>query len=373
LKPIAKDRKNKLNDLASNAFGNIFKVTSFGESHGVAIGVVIDGCPAGLLIDQSFLEKEMAHRKPGQSSISTQRKEHDEVEIVSGVFENTTTGHPILLLIRNEDQKPEDYDTLKDVFRPSHADFTYQNKYGIRDHRGGGRSSARITAGWVAAGAIAKMLLKKTGMEIRAYVRQIHTISVSKPYSVLDLDAVESNPTRCPDAETALLMQSAIEKAQDDGDSLGGIVACVIRNCPAGLGEPVFEKLNSRLAAAMFSINAVKGFQLGDGFESVLKKGSELNDAFITEGDKIRTSSNHSGGIQGGISNGMDIYFEVAFKPTATIKKEQNTVTVSGDETTLSASGRHDPCVVPRAVPIVEAMAALVLADAWLLGKLSRV
>ncbi len=359
--------------MASNSFGNVFKITSFGESHGKAVGVVIDGCPAGLEIDQVLLQKEMARRKPGQSAISTQRKESDKVEIVSGVFENKTTGHPILLMIRNEDQRPEDYKELKDIFRPSHADFTYQNKYGIRDHRGGGRSSARITTGWVAAGAIAKMLLNKTGLEIKAYVSQIHTISVSKPYRVLDLDAVESNHTRCPDAETAMMMQSAIEKARNDGDSLGGIVACVVKNCPVGLGEPVFEKLNSRLSAAMFSINAVKGFQLGDGFDSVLKKGSELNDAFITEGDQIKTSSNHSGGIQGGISNGMDIYFEVAFRPTATIKKEQNTVNSAGDATILSASGRHDPCVVPRAVPIVEAMAALVLADALLLANLSKI
>jgi len=353
-----------------NTLGKLFKITSFGESHGTIIGVVIDGCPPLLTIDQSFIQAQLNRRKPGQSNISTSRNEDDEFEILSGVFEQKSTGAPITIIIKNKDTRPEDYSKLKDIYRPSHADFTYQKKYGIRDYRGGGRSSARITAGWVAAGAIAKLFLAHFEIDITAYVKQVHQIAINKAYLSLNLQNIETNSVRCPDPETALLMQKAILEAKQEGDSLGGIAACIIKNCPIGLGEPLFDKLNAKLAQAVLSINAVKGIQFGEGFNSVLFKGSELNDAFIRkQNGETGTQSNYSGGIQGGISNGEIIYFETAFKPTATISKLQKTVDIEGNEHNLEASGRHDPCVLPRAVPIIEAMAALVLADCILLQK----
>lgn len=352
-----------------NTLGTLFKITSFGESHGPAIGVVIDGCPSQIEIDIDFIQAELNKRRPGQSNITTSRNETDQVEILSGVFEGKSTGAPITLLIKNKDSNPSDYEHLKDIYRPSHADFTYHNKYGIRDYRGGGRSSARITAGWVAAGAVAKLLLKKYLISITAYVKQIHQIALTIPYAELNFDEIEKNKVRCPHPETAVLMEQEILRAKNEGDSLGGIISCVIANCPVGLGEPIFDKLNAKLAQAIMSINAVKGIQFGEGFNSVNFKGSELNDAFINNEGKTSTSTNHSGGIQGGISNGEDIYFETAFKPTATILKLQHTVDTDGNKTTLEAKGRHDPCVLPRAVPIVEAMSALVLADSVLLQK----
>lgn len=350
--------------MAGNSFGEIFRITTFGESHGEAIGVVIDGCPAGLQIDLNFLQCELDRRKPGQSAITTQRKESDVFKILSGIYEGQTTGTPIAIIIPNEDAKPEDYDYLKDAFRPSHADYTYQQKYGIRDHRGGGRASARETAARVVAGAFAKLLLKKHNLSIQAYVSAIGNLRLEKPYQALDLANTENNIVRCPDNETAEKMIALIQDVRTKGDTLGGQISCVIKNCPVGLGEPVFDKLHADIGKAMLSINAVKGFEYGSGFEGTRLPGSEHNDAFGHDkhGDVI-TYSNHSGGIQGGISNGMDIYFNVAFKPVATITKEQQSIDNSGHDVTIKGKGRHDPCVVPRAVPIVEAMAALVLAD----------
>jgi chorismate synthase len=352
-----------------NTIGNLFKITSFGESHGSAIGVVIDGCPALLEIDLNFIQAQLNKRRPGQSEVSTSRQEKDLVDIISGVFEGKSTGAPITLIIKNEDSNSSDYDHLKDVFRPSHADYTYQKKYGIRDYRGGGRSSARITAAWVAAGAIAQLLIKKYHIHINAYVSQIHRIKLEIPYAKVDWAEIEKNEIRCPHAETANLMKQEIANAKAEGDSLGGIISCVISNCPIGLGEPVFGKLNAKLAHAVMSINAVKGIQFGEGFQSTNYKGSELNDSFITQNGKISTLTNHSGGIQGGISNGEDIYFETVFKPTATIHKRQKTVDIEGNAIPLEAFGRHDPCVVPRAVPIIEAITAAVIADSLLLQK----
>jgi chorismate synthase len=358
--------------MAGNSFGTFFRITSFGESHGIAIGVVVDGCPAGLDIDTAFIQQQLDRRKPGQSAITTQRKEEDKVIILSGVFENKTTGAPIALLINNNDQKPQDYERIKDIYRPSHADFTYDQKYGFRDYRGGGRSSARETATRVAAGAIAQMLIAKENINITAFVSQVGYIRLQKPYQSLNLSVTESNIVRCPDTETADNMISLIEEVRAQGDSVGGVITCVIQNCPAGLGEPVFDKLHADIGKAMLSINAVKGFEIGSGFDAAAMKGSQHNDAFKKEGDTITTRSNNSGGIQGGISNGQDIYFRVAFKPVATIASSQDTITSSGEETTLEGKGRHDPCVVPRAVPIVEAMAALVLADHLLRSKMSK-
>ncbi len=355
--------------MPGNTFGTLFRITSFGESHGPAIGVVIDGCPAGLDIDKEFIQKQMDRRKPGQSAITTQRNEDDEVHILSGVFEGKSTGAPIALVIYNKDHKPEDYDRFKDVFRPSHADYTYEAKYGIRDHRGGGRSSARETATRVAAGAIAQMLIAKEKVSIKAFVSQVGNIKLDKSYQELDLDSIDSNIIRCPDPETAERMITLIEETRKAGDSVGGVITCVIQNCPVGLGEPVFDKLHADLGKAMLSINAVKGFEIGSGFAAAGMKGSEHNDEFEKTGDKVSTKTNHSGGIQGGISNGEDIYFRVAFKPVATINKEQNTVSSSGENTTIEGKGRHDPCVVPRAVPVVEAMAALVITDHLLRSK----
>lgn len=359
--------------MAGNTLGTIFRITSFGESHGPAIGGIVDGCPPGVELDMDFIQSELDRRKPGQSKIVSQRREGDKVEVLSGVFEGKTTGTPIAFIIQNEDQKPRDYDHIRDVFRPSHADYTYQVKYGIRDHRGGGRSSARETAARVVAGAIAKLLLKKFNISVTAYVSQVGRITLNKPYRKLDFSKIESNAVRCPDGEKAGKMIGAIEAARKEGDTLGGTVSCVIQNAPAGLGEPVFDKLHADLGKAMLSINAVKGFEYGSGFEGVKMKGSEHNDLFYKNGKKIATRTNLSGGIQGGISNGEDIYFKVAFKPVATIMQNQATVNAAGDEVKMKGKGRHDPCVVPRAVPIVEAMAAIVLADHLLRSKTLQV
>ncbi|TFV95874.1 chorismate synthase [Algoriphagus kandeliae] len=355
-----------------NSFGKLFKITTFGESHGPALGVILEGCPAGLSIDESFIQSEMQRRKPGQSKITTQRKEEDEIEILSGVFEGKSTGTPIGIVIRNADQKSKDYSHIADKFRPSHADFTYFEKYGIRDYRGGGRSSARETAARVAAGAIAKLLLQEKGISVQAFVSQVGSLKLEKAYQELDLNKTEDNIVRCPDPETAERMIELIDSVRKDRDTIGGVITCVIKNTPPGLGEPVFDRLHAELGKAMLSINAVKGFEYGSGFDGVSMRGSQHNDAFVKEGDQIRTTSNHSGGIQGGISNGEDIYFRVAFKPVATIMQDQDSVNEAGEAVTVSGKGRHDPCVVPRAVPIVEAMAALVIADYLLLSKSNK-
>jgi chorismate synthase len=354
-----------------NSFGNIFKITTFGESHGKAIGVIIDGCPAGLEIDETFIQSELDKRKPGQSRITTQRKEDDVFEILSGVFEGKSTGMPITIVIANKDQRSKDYSHISDQFRPSHADYTYQQKYGIRDYRGGGRSSARETAARVAAGAVAKMLLKSKNIEIAAFVSQVGDLK-APPYTELDLTQIESNIVRCPHAETAEKMIQLIDDTRKERDTIGGIVTGVIKNVPVGLGEPVFDKLHAVLGGAMLGINAVKGFEFGSGFEGTKMKGSEHNDEFYKDGDRVRTKTNNSGGVQGGISNGEDIYFNVAFKPVATIMQDQPSLNEKGEETTVSGKGRHDPCVVPRAVPIVEAMAALVIADFYMISQTSK-
>ena len=355
-----------------NTFGILLKVTSFGESHGKVIGVVIDGIPAGLEIDYNFIHQELDRRKPGQNQLTSQRKENDKFEILSGVFENKATGAPICIIVPNTDAKAKDYENIKDIFRPSHADYTYYKKYGIRDYRGGGRSSARITAGWVAAGAIAKSILNKYEISVNAYVKQVYNIVLNTPFEKLNLSEAGKNNVRCPDAQVAAKMEKCIENARKQGDSVGGIISCKIENCPAGLGEPLFDKLNAQIAKAIFSINAVKGLQFGDGFNIVNFKGSEINDEFEKINKEIRTATNHSGGIQGGISNGETIYFETAFKPTATIFKTQNTMNSKGEKIVLKPEGRHDPCVLPRAVPIVEAMTALVIADFVLLSKTNK-
>lgn len=355
-----------------NSFGKLFKITTFGESHGKALGVTIEGCPAGLPIDEDKIRQEMQRRKPGQSKITTQRKEEDEIEILSGVFEGKSTGTPIGIVIRNADQKSKDYSHIADKFRPSHADYTYFEKYGIRDYRGGGRSSARETAARVAAGSIAKQFLEKSGVSIQAFVIQVGELKLEKAYQDLDLAKAENNIVRCPDPETAEKMIALIDAVRLERDTIGGVISCVIKNTPVGLGEPVFDKLHAELGKAMLSINAVKGFEYGSGFEGVKMRGSEHNDAFVKEGDQVKTTTNHSGGIQGGISNGADIYFNVAFKPVATIMQDQASINEVGESVTVSGKGRHDPCVVPRAVPIVEAMAALVIADYLLLSKSNK-
>lgn len=357
--------------MQANTFGKAFSISTFGESHGKTIGVIIDGCPAGLAIDIEFIQSELNRRKPGQSHITTSRSEEDLVEIQSGLFEGKSTGHPICLIIKNKDQKSKDYSHLKNVYRPSHADFTYDKKYGIRDYKGGGRSSARETATRVAAGAIAKLLLKHYNINIQAYVSKVHQVQIPIN-AVLDLSLIESNMVRCPDKETAAQMILAIEKAKAEKDSLGGVVNCQISNCPIGLGEPVFDKLSADLAKACMSIPATKGFEIGEGFSATDLKGSEHNDPFELINKQVKTSSNHSGGIQGGISNGEPILLKVAFKPTATIGAAQKSLTTDNKSITLEAKGRHDPCVVPRAVPIVEAMVALVLADHLLRYRLSK-
>ena len=354
-----------------NSYGTLFKISTFGESHGKALGVIIDGCPAGLEIDETFIQQELTRRKPGQSKITTQRKENDNFEILSGVFEGKSTGTPIAIVIHNQDQKSKDYSHIADKYRPSHADYTYDVKYGIRDYRGGGRSSARETAARVAAGAIAKMMLSKLGVNITAYVSQVGDIK-TPAYTQLDLSKTEENIVRCPDAGTAERMIALIDEVRKNQDTIGGVVTCVIENTPAGLGEPVFDRLHAELGKAMLSINAVKGFEYGSGFSGVTMRGSEHNDAFYQDGAQTRTRTNYSGGIQGGISNGEDIYFNVAFKPVATIMKDQESVNDQGEATTVSGKGRHDPCVVPRAVPIVEAMAALVLADFHLINQSAK-
>jgi len=354
-----------------NSYGTLFKISTFGESHGPAIGVIIDGCPAGLTIDEAFIQSELDRRKPGQSKITTQRKEDDTFKILSGVFEGQSTGTPIAIVIENQDQRSKDYSHIQNTFRPSHADYTYEAKYGVRDYRGGGRSSARETAARVAAGAIAKLLLKKSGIEINAFVSQVGELK-ARPYTQLDLSKTEDTIVRCPDPAMAKKMIALIDQVRLDRDTIGGVVTCVIRNTPVGLGEPVFDKLHAELGKAMLSINAVKGFEYGSGFEGVTLRGSQHNDEFINEAGKIRTKTNHSGGVQGGISNGEDIYFNVAFKPVATIMQDQSTVDKEGNEAVVSGKGRHDPCVVPRAVPIVEAMAALVIVDFYLRSRTSK-
>lgn len=354
-----------------NSYGTIFKIHTFGESHGPAIGVIIDGCPAGLPVDDAFIQHELDRRKPGQSKITTQRKEADHAKILSGVFEGKTTGTPIAMIIENEDQRSKDYSHLENAFRPSHADFTYQEKYGIRDYRGGGRSSARETAARVAAGAIAKLFLRHHGISIHAFVSQVGEIKAPH-YTTLDLSKTDENIVRCPDSVTADKMIALIDKMRMERDTIGGMVTGVIRNVPSGLGEPVFDKLHAELGKAMLSINAVKGFEYGSGFDGITLRGSQHNDEFLNDEGRIRTKTNHSGGVQGGISNGEDIYFNVAFKPVATIMRDQSTVDQEGKAVTISGKGRHDPCVVPRAVPIVEAMAALVIADFILRNKASR-
>jgi chorismate synthase len=351
--------------MAGNTFGKLFTLTTFGESHGVALGGVIDGCPSGLTVDLDFIQSELDRRRPGQSHIVTQRKESDTVEFLSGIFEGISTGTSIGFIIRNENQKSKDYEHNIDVYRPSHADYTYDAKYGIRDHRGGGRSSARETSCRVVAGAIAKLLLKHYGISVNAYTSQVGDIKLLKSYQDLDLTKIDSNIVRCPDALIADTMIQKIEQVRKAGDTIGGVISCVITGTPIGLGEPVFDKLHADIGKAMLSINAVKGFEYGSGFEGTKLQGSQHNDPFYAdEANKtIHTKTNHSGGIQGGISNGEDIYFRVAFKPVATIMQNQQTVNSKGEAAEMMGKGRHDPCVLPRAVPIVEAMAALVLAD----------
>lgn len=352
-----------------NTFGNIFTLTTFGESHGAAVGGVVDGMPAGIDIDLEFIQHELDRRRPGQSRITTTRKESDKVELLSGVFEGKSTGAPIGFIVRNENQRSQDYRSMSDLFRPSHADYTYFEKYGNRDYRGGGRSSARIMIARCVAGALAKLALRRVGISIQAYTSQVGDIALERDYRRYDLSKVETNAVRCPDEEKARLMEELIWNVKEEGDTIGGIVTCVAKGCPVGLGEPEFGKLHALLGAAMLSINAVKGFEYGDGFEGVGMRGSEQNDAFVGENGHITTSTNHSGGIQGGISNGQDIYFRVAFKPVATILQQQTTVKKDGSDTTFTAIGRHDPCVLPRAVPIVEAMTAMVILDCFLLKK----
>jgi chorismate synthase len=361
-----------------NTFGNIFRLTTFGESHGEAIGGVVDGMPAGIAVDLAFIQAELDRRRPGQSSITTSRQEKDQVELLSGVFEGKTTGCPIGFIVRNTNQHSNDYDNMRQLFRPSHADYTYFNKYGVRDHRGGGRSSARITISRCVAGALAKLALRQAGITIQAYTSQVGDIALDRDYRRYDLSLTETNAVRCPDAEKAAEMIRLIKAVKAEGDTIGGIITGVIKGCPAGLGEPESGKLHAALGSAMLSINAVKGFEYGEGFDGVTQRGSEQNDEFIpsptTPGGKplLETKTNHSGGIQGGISNGQDIYFRVAFKPVATLLREQHTSDIEGKAATLTARGRHDPCVLPRAVPVVEAMAAMTILDYLLLDKSTR-
>jgi chorismate synthase len=357
--------------MAGNSFGKLFILTTFGESHGEAIGGIIDGCPAGLPIDLAFIQSELNRRRPGQSAIVTQRKENDTVEFLSGIFEGKSTGAPIGFIIRNEDQHSADYDHNIDAYRPSHADYTYKAKYGIRDHRGGGRSSARETVSRVVAGSIAKLILNRSGISIHAYTSQVGDVKLLKDYHDLDLSKTETNVVRCPDPLIADTMIQKIELTRKAGDTIGGTISCVIKGVPAGLGEPVFDKLHADLGKAVLSINAVKGFEYGSGFEGTKMNGSAHNDQFEIKEDSVSTKTNYSGGIQGGISNGQDIYFKVAFKPVATIIQDQKTINSEGKEIDLKGKGRHDPCVLPRAVPIVEAMTALVLVDHLLRSKIS--
>ncbi len=353
----------------SNKFGDIFSFTSFGESHGVAVGGVIDGMPAGVKIDEAFIQSELDRRRPGQSHLTTSRKESDKVEILSGIFEGKTTGTPIGFIVRNEDHHSADYSNIKEVFRPSHADYTYQMKYGIRDYRGGGRSSARENISRVVAGAFAKTYLNMLGVKITAYTSQVGDIEVSRDYKSLDFNEIEKNPVRCADANVAKQMEQLITEVKSDGDTIGGVVTCVIQNVPVGLGEPIYDKLHAALGSAMLSINAVKGFEYGLGFEAAKHRGTEINDIFYQENGVVKTKTNNSGGIQGGISNGQDIVFRVAFKPVPTILKTQETIDTNLKSATIMPKGRHDACVLPRAVPVVEAMSAVVMLDMYLKNK----
>ena len=352
-----------------NTFGNIFTLTTFGESHGEAIGGVVDGMPVGIEVDLDFIQSELNRRRPGQSSITTSRQEGDVVELLSGVFEGRTTGCPIGFIVRNTNQHSQDYENMRQMFRPSHADYTYYNKYGNRDYRGGGRSSARITISRVVAGALAKLALRQLNIQVKAYTSQVGDICLDRDYRKYDLSLTETNIVRCPDPIKAAEMVQLITQVKAEGDTIGGVITCVVKGCPAGMGEPEFGKLHAALGAAMLSINAVKGFEYGEGFDGAAGRGSEQNDVFVNDYGKIRTLTNHSGGIQGGISNGEDIYFRVAFKPVATLLREQSTVDIDGNPTKLTAKGRHDPCVLPRAVPVVEAMAAMTILDYYLLYK----
>ena len=361
-----------------NTFGKLFTLTTFGESHGVAVGGVVDGMPPGIPIDIDFIQQELARRRPGQSRITTDRKELDQVELLSGVFEGKSTGTPIGFIVRNRNQQSKDYDSIANLFRPSHADYTYYNKYGIRDYRGGGRASARITLSRVVAGALAKLVLKQKGISITAYTSQVGNITLDKDYQKYDFSLIKSNPVRCPEPKKAKEMEALIAEMKREGDTIGGVITCVIKGCPIGLGEPEFDKLHAQLGAAMLSINAVKGFEYGEGFAGASYRGSQQNDIFIPSSDKqqthdIKTKTNHSGGIQGGISNGEDIYFRIAFKPVATLLMEQETVNKEGEATKIDVHGRHDPCVLPRAVPIVEAMAAMTILDALLVDNAKRI
>lgn len=361
-----------MTDAAMNTFGNLFRLTTFGESHGPGVGGVIDGFPAGIDIDTDFIQSELDRRRPGQSALVTARKEADRVEILSGIFEGRSTGTPIGFLVRNADQHSADYDNLRDVFRPSHADYTYHLKYGLRDHRGGGRSSARETLSRVVGGAFAKLALRRLGVRVTAYTSQVGPIALDADYTRYDFSEIERNPVRCPDPAKAAEMAQLIARVKAEGDTIGGIVTGVIQGCPPGLGEPVFGKLHAALGAAMLGINAVKGFEYGEGFTGVAARGSEQNDIFASEGGRIVLRTNHSGGIQGGISNGQDICFRVAFKPVATLLREQPTVNRRGEAVSVKARGRHDPCVLPRAVPVVEAMAAMTLLDYYLIDHARR-
>lgn len=352
-----------------NTFGNIFTLTTFGESHGEAVGGIIDGMPAGIEVDMDFIQHQLDRRRPGQSQITTQRKEPDHVELLSGVYQGKTTGTPIGFMVRNTNQRSSDYNNMVDLFRPSHADYTYYNKYGLRDPRGGGRSSARITISRCVGGALAMLALHQLGITIQAYTTQVGDIKLEGDYTHYDLSQIDSNIVRCPDQEKAQQMEALIREVKADGDTIGGVIACVIKGCPVGLGEPEFDKLHAQLGAAMLGINAVKGFEYGLGFDGVSQRGSQQNDVFVADHGQITTRTNNSGGVQGGISNGQDIYFRVAFKPVATLLRSQNTVDANGCATVLQAKGRHDPCVLPRAVPIVESMAAMLLLDNYLLNK----
>ena len=360
-----------------NTFGTIFRLTTFGESHGEAIGGVVDGMPPGIDIDVAFIQQELNRRRPGQSKITTSRQEPDQVELLSGVFEGKSTGCPIGFIVRNQNQHSQDYENMRCLFRPSHADYTYYNKYGIHDHRGGGRSSARITISRCVGGALAKLVLKQKGISIQAYTSQVGDICLERDYRQYDLTLTEQNDVRCPDPEKAALMEQLITEVKAQGDTIGGVITCVIKGCPVGLGEPEFGKLHAELGAAMLSINAVKGFEYGEGFAGVTQRGSEQNDIFSADASPYTfhpsLKTNHSGGIQGGISNGQDIYFRVAFKPVATILRPQDTIDINGNATTFTAQGRHDPCVLPRAVPIVEAMAAMTIFDHYLLALSTKI
>ena len=355
-----------------NKFGTLFTLTSFGESHGVAVGGVIDGMPAGIAVDMDFIQSELNRRKPGQSSIVTQRKENDKVEILSGVFEGVTTGTSIGFVVYNTNMKSKDYENLRNIYRPSHADYTYSQHYGVRDHRGGGRSSARETIARVVAGSCAKLALKELGVRITAYTSQVGDIELDRDYKKYDFSLIETNAVRCPDVEVAERMSDLIAEVKREGDTIGGVITCVANGVPVGWGEPVFDKLHAKLGSAMLGINAVKGFEYGMGFAGVANRGSQMNDVFVCEDGKVSTLTNNSGGIQGGISNGEDIYFRVAFKPVATLLQPIDTVDVDGNKVSVTAEGRHDPCVLPRAVPVVEAMAAMVLLDSYLISKTVR-